>query len=591
MYLLPKYNFVDIFVDMNIPEWAINEIKEQVSKNVKWITVRASISKKLGWKVSAEMMYDIINDIDPSSKITSCGKRKRFVNFRRGYVFCGSFADCPCSVEEAKITRAETNLELHGAENFFLTSDFQDKSKATCLEKYGTEYYFQSDDYLEKSKETIMEKYGVERIGSSKEIRDKIASTMKERYGVVAAMKSPVLRKRFEQIMMKRYGVITPMDSKVIRDKAIKSRIDSLGVEYPLSSPEIRQKIKDNNLTKYGVEFHTQRHIKPEHFAILNDPEALRREMERHSRESLAKLLCVNVSTIDNYCNKHGIYNYRSSYEVEIAAWLEDIGIEYIANRKHSVAQVSLDFFLPDYNIALEFNGIYWHSTAIKPDNLYHRKKHEACKGADIRLLMINEDEWLFRKDAVKSFIINILGKSERGSAARKLRIAPIPNSIANSFYDDNHIQGSAGSISYSIAGFEGDNLVSAMSFTSQRRTGKIELIRFCSDGKQHQGAFSRLLKNAIREQGYQEIISFADLRYSQGNVYLKNGFTLEKEISPDYRYVYGDRTYHKSSFTKKRIATKFGIDMTDLTERQATEMLGIPRIYDCGKLKFVWKT
>jgi len=124
------------------------------------------------------------------------------------------------------------------------------------------------------------------------------------------------------------------------------------------------------------------------------------------------------------------------------------------------------------------------------------------------------------------------------------------------------------------------------MAFNYQRGTRKIELIRFCSDGKQYPGAFSRMFNHAIISQEYKEVISFVDLRYSIGEVYDRNGFTMIKEIGPDYRYVVKNKTMHKSSFTKAKISKKFDIDMTNLTERQAMAQLGIHRIYDCGKIK-----
>ena len=139
------------------------------------------------------------------------------------------------------------------------------------------------------------------------------------------------------------------------------------------------------------------------------------------------------------------------------------------------------------------------------------------------------------------------------------------------------------------MGAFYNDAMVGAMAFNNQRNTQKVELIRFCSDGKVRAGMFSRMFKNACDEYNLNRVISYADLRYSQGLVYANNGFDLVDEIPPDYRYIDGRRTWHKSSFTKSRIAKKFGIDMTTMTEKQAMEQLNIPRIYDCGKLKFEW--
>jgi 3-deoxy-D-manno-octulosonic-acid transferase len=67
-------------------------------------------------------------------------------------------------------------------------------------------------------------------------------------------------------------------------------------------------------------------------------------------------------------------------------------------------------------------------------------------------------------------------------------------------------------------------------------------------------------------------------------------GFNISKVIPPDYAYIKSLQRYHKSGFRKSSIVKKFGIDMTDKTEKQAMEELGFSRIWDCGKIKWIWK-
>jgi hypothetical protein len=123
-------------------------------------------------------------------------------------------------------------------------------------------------------------------------------------------------------------------------------------------------------------------------------------------------------------------------------------------NKYHFSPKISLDFYLPDHCIALEFNGLYWHSTARRPDKMYHRRKYEACRDAGVRLVMINEDEWLQRGHAVRGRILNLIGRSERGVGARKLLVQEISGQEANQFFDQYHIQGATGSIGYAIGDF-----------------------------------------------------------------------------------------------------------------------------------------
>jgi hypothetical protein len=67
-------------------------------------------------------------------------------------------------------------------------------------------------------------------------------------------------------------------------------------------------------------------------------------------------------------------------------------------------------------------------------------------------------------------------------------------------------------------------------------------------------------------------------------------GFERTHDIPPDYNYVKGIERFHKSGFRKSAIASKFGIDMSTKTEKQAMDELGYEVVWDCGKIKWVWK-
>jgi hypothetical protein len=210
----------------------------------------------------------------------------------------------------------------------------------------------------------------------------------------------------------------------------------------------------------------------------------------------------------------------------------------------------------------------------------------EECNELGIQLLMINEDEWNERPNIIKNKILNLCGLSEKGSGARKLIVKQIPNSEARQFLEIFHIQGKP-TCSLSIGAFECDKLVSVMTFFPQRGTNMMELNRFATNGKIFAGIFSKMLKYS-RQFISKQIVTFADLRYSNGNLYEKTGFKKITIIRADYRYSKRMKTYHKRSFTKNRIAKKFGIDMSNRTEKETMASLGYYRIYDCGKIKYI---
>ena len=49
----------------------------------------------------------------------------------------------------------------------------------------------------------------------------------------------------------------------------------------------------------------------------------------------------------------------------------------YINKKKTS--PLELDIYIPSHNLAIEFDGLYWHSEIHKPSN-YHLNKTELCE-------------------------------------------------------------------------------------------------------------------------------------------------------------------------------------------------------------------
>ena len=108
--------------------------------------------------------------------------------------------------------------------------------------------------------------------------------------------------------------------------------------------------------------------------------------------------------------------------------WRKDVFPYYKSNRKknrdnsgldwnlifNSLNKIrdEIDIFLPDNNLAIEFNGLYWHSTVYKNSD-YHLNKTELCEKQGIQLMHIWEDDWLYKQDIIKSIILNKINATD----------------------------------------------------------------------------------------------------------------------------------------------------------------------------------
>lgn len=91
--------------------------------------------------------------------------------------------------------------------------------------------------------------------------------------------------------------------------------------------------------------------------------------------------------------------------EQEIADYISEFYTEKpIRNGRSTIMCKELDLYYPEKKIAIEFNGIYWHSEKFK-DQDYHYNKFKLCSDNNILLISVFEDQWNLNKDSIKLYI------------------------------------------------------------------------------------------------------------------------------------------------------------------------------------------
>ncbi len=290
------------------------------------------------------------------------------------------------------------------------------------------------------------------------------------------------------------------------------------------------------------------------------------------------------------FCNPLEL-TYSSKAEKEISTFIKELGFKITNNSRSIIPPHELDIYIPEKQIAIEYDGLYFHSSP-GPNNIlpsYHLNKTKECEKQGIQLIHIFEDEWILKRNIVESRLKQILGvnKSKR-IHARKCLIKEITPKIKNEFLETYHIQGKDSS-NIKLGVFHQDELVSVMTFAKGNiskgninKVGIWELNRFCSNSNYHiPGIASKLLKHFQRNYEWKEIFSYADRRWSNGNLYYKLGFELERKTGINYWYIKDFQRIHRFGFRKQPDEPK------DIPEWILREQEGLYRIFDCGNLKF----
>lgn len=281
-----------------------------------------------------------------------------------------------------------------------------------------------------------------------------------------------------------------------------------------------------------------------------------------------------------------------SSQEKELSKFLNKYNFTVKRNDRKLLKGLELDFYIPEKKLAIEFNGIYWHTESRGKPQYYHYNKWIKCKEQGIQLIQIWEDDWNRNSELIKTMLKAKLGISSQDSVyARKTFIELISVSEAQNFMTANHIQGwYNGSYYIGLKDILSETLVALCIVKNEAGTdGKVlNIIRYATS-KKVPGGFTKILSYVEKAYKPERIITFSDHTISDGNLYSSNGFYAEKEIKPDYQYVVKGERKHKFGYRLKRFETDPELKwVSGYTETQLAKLNNLERIWDAGKTRWV---
>jgi len=294
-----------------------------------------------------------------------------------------------------------------------------------------------------------------------------------------------------------------------------------------------------------------------------------------------------------NYCPTCYPRDYKTSdAENELAEFIESLGVRIERNVRSLIPPLEIDIFLPDHNLGIEYDGLYWHSQSVLEsqgnDPLKSNVKRKQMINRGKALIVVFEDEWKKSPEIVKSVIKSKISSHNRRIYGRQCSIQSVTTSQAKEFVNEHHLRGyNRCSVRYGL--YYKNELVSVMTFSKSnvsRKSTDWEIDRFCSaKGVSVVGGASKLFKKFINDKNPTKVISYADLRWGDGDVYSKLGFRKISTTVPNYWYFMPNelKRYHRFSLRKN------AKDDTSQTEYENRLQEGWLRIWDCGNNKWEW--
>lgn len=502
-----------------------------------------------------------------------CGNK---INIRKGFFNkSGSACHKECKYNEMSISGSPfSNIET------------RKKAKETNLKKWGNE--FPQKNELVKKK--------ISNAKAKEDYQNHFKKVMQDRYGVDNPSKLPDHSQKVKNTSIKKYGKSHFSLNEEVILKKTKTNIEKYGCPFPTQNEEVKSKIK-NSWTKVVEE-------NDEKYSMVNFVEnseelwlCLKNGMSLSdiSFKFGLERVCLNKVLLSNRFKEkyQKVYVYpKRQKQKEVFDCLVSFGLKDVVMDDRLAIGFELDVYSPSKKVAVEFNGSYWHSEAIlEPSDARnkHLNKTKMCSRKGIRLIHIFEKQWENRRFQYESFIKSAFGLNCNFVHARS---CDIDFSAQYNFMDSFHIQGKPRGVEYWVnLIFKGD-IVGSMSFSTHHRQNSsvLELVlsrlAFKSDTTVVGGA-SRMFSYAkkwAKINGFEKIITWSDEMITEGRVYEKMGFNVERQYGPDYFYWDLKSNSYRSKQSQKKSATGCP---KEKTEREWCYENSMYRIWDCGKKRW----
>ena len=267
-------------------------------------------------------------------------------------------------------------------------------------------------------------------------------------------------------------------------------------------------------------------------------------------------------------------HNGPSAGENEVAEFVA--GVTGVGEVRRSVrgllgdTNMELDIFLPDKAVAVEYNGLFWHSTATGTEREYHLDKYRLARDAGIRLIHVWEDDWKLRRTAVEALLTRAIYNDPQGLSASECSLdTAVGEAESAELLSAWSLHGAApeGCALLGLRAPDGE-LVAVLA--GKPRRGDWHLERFAA-ARPVTGGFQRLVRAVLAVHAPQQAVAVADNGDPVDAVYAAAGFVRDGDISPEEtRLVEGVREHFTGS--PRRVGV-------------------FPSIFDAGKSRWVLDT
>lgn len=352
---------------------------------------------------AATRVFYYINKLNDIKHCETCNKiiakNISAINIPLHFFCCNRCAQ----LHESTIAKTKaTKLKNHGDPNW----NNIEKNKATCRERYGVDYSFQAKEVKEKSRKSIQDHYGVDHQMKSKEVVNGMRARYKEAHGVEHSFQNLDVQAKIKAKNQEKLGVDWPMQNKelhkIMHENSTQTKKRNYFNDVIIKYENIEPMFNENDFTATSGSFYSLK-WKCKHCGTEFNQEMFKYGFE--PRCFTCKPALINRTSSN--CELE-VFNFMKSINESKYECINGDPLNWkLMNNGRQLDIICKRKDTGTFDLAFEFNGLYWHQLNDS-NHGYHLNKTIECEKLGIRLIHIWEDEWK-NSFKVKEFIIKTL--------------------------------------------------------------------------------------------------------------------------------------------------------------------------------------
>lgn len=249
-------------------------------------------------------------------------------------------------------------------------------------------------------------------ISKDRKVRERVEATNLKKFGVKVSSQNNKVKEKAKQTCLTKYGTISPSLNSIVQSKSKETCLKKFGTEFAAQNTEIRKGLSKNSklrdktfreglLKKKFAETYKRIQLKGEKQGIL-----ILSHLSDYNgkKETLYKWKCERCGKEFFHTYQNGIIPKCPNCDNTKLKGLENDLYEYLKtifpsevikrNDRTIIYPYEIDFYIPHIKLAIELNGVYWHSEQKGKDKYYHLNKFLKAKEKGIKLIHVWEWEY-----------------------------------------------------------------------------------------------------------------------------------------------------------------------------------------------------